>query len=264
MKPFWLRDLGAKKMISDESSKLKLSKRIAGEISLSDTPGLVLKKWRDIFSVAQIKLAEHLQISPSVISDYESGRRKSPGTQTIKRFVEALISMNEESGGSIISAFDRLSSVEVPTNVIITISDFMIPVKARDFCQAIKAEPVACEDLLDNEILGYVTIDSPTAIRELSGDEYLKIFQASEERALIFANTSTGRLIAEIREGANPSLIILHGATDADRLAIEAAEKHEIPLAVSKITSGEEFVKILRQFKPSFSSNKTSPTDAKS
>ena len=56
-----------------------LAKRIAGEIVLSGHPGQTMRKWRGLLSVNQIDMANALELSPSVISDYETGRRKSPG-----------------------------------------------------------------------------------------------------------------------------------------------------------------------------------------
>ncbi|MHA2315052.1 MAG: helix-turn-helix domain-containing protein [Candidatus Hermodarchaeia archaeon] len=47
-----------------------------------------MRKWREQFGVAQHDLAKQLGISPSVISDYESGRRKSPRVDTIRKFAE--------------------------------------------------------------------------------------------------------------------------------------------------------------------------------
>ena len=57
-----------------------LAKNIAGEVTLSINPNETLKKWREIFGLTQIEVAKQLGVSPSVISDYEAGRRKSPGT----------------------------------------------------------------------------------------------------------------------------------------------------------------------------------------
>ena len=54
-----------------------LARRIAGEIILSSSPGATMRKWRELFAVSQISLSEKMALSPSVISDYESGRRKS-------------------------------------------------------------------------------------------------------------------------------------------------------------------------------------------
>ena len=69
-----------------------LARRIAGEIILSNKPGATMRKWRELFAVSQTRLSEKMVLSsPSVISDYESGRRKSPGTRFVRRFVWALL-----------------------------------------------------------------------------------------------------------------------------------------------------------------------------
>ena len=60
-----------------------LARRIAGEIILSGTPGATMRKWRELFAVSQITLSDTMGLSSSgVISDYESGRRKSPGANS--------------------------------------------------------------------------------------------------------------------------------------------------------------------------------------
>ena len=68
-----------------------LKEKIAGEICLSSEPGMTIRKWRKLFAVSQKELAVALAVSPSVISDYEAGRRKSPGIGTIRRVVETIL-----------------------------------------------------------------------------------------------------------------------------------------------------------------------------
>ncbi|HDR53581.1 MAG TPA: transcriptional regulator, partial [archaeon] len=45
----------------------KLATRIAGEITMAENPGVVIRKWRDIFNVSQKDLSRKLEVSPSVI-----------------------------------------------------------------------------------------------------------------------------------------------------------------------------------------------------
>ncbi len=73
----------------------QLREKIAGEITLSADAGKTIRKWREEFGISQQELARHLGISPSVISDYESGRRKSPGIVIIRRMVDGLIDLDE-------------------------------------------------------------------------------------------------------------------------------------------------------------------------
>ena len=48
--------------------KNALSEKIAGEITLSPKPGQTIRKWRNVFDISQTELANHLMLSPSVIS----------------------------------------------------------------------------------------------------------------------------------------------------------------------------------------------------
>ena len=82
----------------------KIKNEMAGEITLSATPGSTMKKWREIFAITQVELAELLRISPSTISDYEGNRRKSPGSGVIKRFVGAIIGGLVSTPGAVLGA----------------------------------------------------------------------------------------------------------------------------------------------------------------
>ncbi|MEM2514517.1 MAG: helix-turn-helix domain-containing protein, partial [Candidatus Bathyarchaeia archaeon] len=62
----------------EEVSREELMRRIAGEIILSESPGRIMKKWRNLFELTQAEVARLMGISPSVLSDYENERRKSP------------------------------------------------------------------------------------------------------------------------------------------------------------------------------------------
>ena len=70
-----------------------LAKDIVGEIVLSERPEDVIRKWRNIFQISQKELAAELGMTSSVISDYESGRRKSPGIGMIKKYVNGNVLM---------------------------------------------------------------------------------------------------------------------------------------------------------------------------
>lgn len=78
---------------------MELEEKIAGEITMSDNPGKTIKKWREEFRISQLELSEYLKITPSVISDYEKGRRKSPGVASIRKIVNALIEIDKARGG---------------------------------------------------------------------------------------------------------------------------------------------------------------------
>jgi len=70
-----------------ESSRQESIAKIAGEVVASEEPGKALKSWREKLGIRQINLARQLKLSPSVLSDYESGRRPSPGVLFVRKYV---------------------------------------------------------------------------------------------------------------------------------------------------------------------------------
>jgi putative transcriptional regulator len=225
----------------------RLARRIAGEISLSDHPGRVMRQWREMFHIPQIQLAEALGVSPSVISDYEGGRRQSPGTKTIKRFVETIITLDEENKGQVVNAFQRLMGVEIPTSIILDIREFSRAVTAIDLLENIRGQIVAGEDTLDRDILGYVVIDTSKALDVLSSIGFLKLFESTGDRALILVNVSTGRSpLITVKGDFKPSLFVLHGVEQLDYLVIELAKREGVPLALSRMESIEGMLRKLQ------------------
>ena len=83
----------------------EFKEKIAGEIALSADPGKTIKKWREEFGISQHELADTVGISHSVVSDYESGRRKSPGVATVKKIVEAMIQIDIMNGSRTIQKY---------------------------------------------------------------------------------------------------------------------------------------------------------------
>jgi putative transcriptional regulator len=71
---------------------------IAGSVVLSDNPSQQLKYWRHRFGIKQADLARKMDITPSVLSDYEKGRRPSPGVNFIKRYLVALYELGKLNG----------------------------------------------------------------------------------------------------------------------------------------------------------------------
>jgi putative transcriptional regulator len=234
-------------MISDY--KEKLAKRMAGEVTLSQDPGKTLKKWREVFGITQTHLADYLDISSSVISDYEGGRRKSPGCTTIKKIVEGLIELDDLNGGHVIHAFSRMIDTELSTDVIIDMREFAVPIKAEILLRAVEGEIIVNQDLLDREIFGYTVIDSIRCISEMTSDEFTKLYGWTTERALIFTQVSRGRspMIAIRVQGLKPALIVLHGpASIDDPVAIKLAEVERIPLILSRAETVDVMIRGLR------------------
>lgn len=235
-------------MTLQTSARERLARRIAGEIALSDLPGQTMRIWRERFRLPQIELAQHIGISPSVISDYESGRRKSPGTSTIRRFVLALLDLDDQSGGQVRAGFERLMAVSpVDLNIVLSMSEIS-PITAEGFCKSMKFEILTGHDNLEKEIYGYSLVDAEAALRELNNEQFIKLFGATIERCLIFTKVSTGRaaVVALKPQEFKPTVVVLHTSTEIDHLAIELAEHMNIVLAVSRIKSTDRLIKLLQ------------------
>lgn len=223
-----------------------LARRIAGEIILSNKPGATMRKWRELFAVSQIRLAEKMVLSPSVISDYESGRRKSPGTRFVRRFVWALLIIDEERGSRYIRELARLTSS--PTTAILDLREFPIPIRVEHFCKAIMGEVVTCQEETNREVLGYTVVDSTRAVETFSGWEFLPIFGSTTERALVFTNVKEDRspMLAVRISPLKPCIVVFHN-TPPDELAMKLSEYDRIPLIYSSMPSVEYLIKSLRR-----------------
>jgi putative transcriptional regulator len=223
-----------------------LARRIAGEIILSSKPGATMRKWRELFAISQINLSEKMSLSSSVISDYESGRRKSPGSKFIRRFVMALLQIDEEKGSRFTREFAKLTSS--PSMAILDLREFPIPVRLEYLCKAINGEVVACKDKFVREVNGYTVIDSKKAVEALSGLEYAQLFGATTDRALVFTNVDNGCLPMMVVRASSlkPRIVVFH-RTRPDDYAIKLAEYEQVPLIYSNVPSVEQLVKSLRK-----------------
>lgn len=230
-------------------SKELLGKRIAGEIVLSDEAGKVIRKWRNIFKIPQRALSDEMKIMPSVISDYENGRRKSPGIKIVKRIVEAMINIDERRGGKVIEEFANLPTKTVLSEAVLDMKEFSTPIEKKDFCKMLDATAVARSDLIEGKIYGYTVVDSLKAILNLSPMEMVKLYGLTSERALIFTGTHSGRssMIALKMTNLKPGLVILHGCEKLDDLAKRIGELESIPICTTGIKDVQEFLKVLKR-----------------
>jgi putative transcriptional regulator len=241
---------GDKDMPKKEILKNRLEKKISGEIVLSDNPGKTIKKWRNIFEISQRDLADEIDVMPSVISDYELGRRKSPGIKMIKKIVDGLLAVDESRGGEMIKEFSDFSPSTMISDSVLDIKEFTTGVSIKDFCEAAGAELIANEEMKDKEIYGYSIIDSLKAIVELSPSELVKLYGLTTERALIFTRVSTGRspMVAIKVTNLKPGLVIFHGGIKKiDELAKRIAEAEGVPVGISRAGEIDELKEKLRE-----------------
>jgi putative transcriptional regulator len=205
-----------------------------------------MRKWRELFAVSQINISEAMGLSSSVVSDYESGRRKSPGAKFIRRFVLSLLQIDEAKGSRFIREFAKLTSS--PSMAVVDLREFPIPVRVEYLCRAIGGQVVACKEKFVKEVNGYTVIDSRKAVETYSGSEYTQLFGATTERALVFTNVETGCLPMMIVRVSSlkPRIVVFH-KTEPDAEAIRIAEYEQIPLIYSPAPSVEQLVKNLRK-----------------
>lgn len=217
------------------------TRNVSGEVVMSRSPGKILRKWREIFGFKQKDLASSLGISSSVISDYESGRRKSPGSLFVQKFIHALISEDQRKGGTTIRKF-----IPSDDGDVFTLREFLTPIDSSRIIEAVDGEVVSDTSLKRKRIWGYTIIDSIRAILELSEAEFGRLYGTNPKRALIFTKVQMGRspLIAIKVTQPKPSLIVLHGLhpNSVDELAVRISREEKIPLVVSKLGEEEELI----------------------
>ncbi|MCD6275041.1 MAG: helix-turn-helix domain-containing protein [Candidatus Aenigmarchaeota archaeon] len=229
-----------------------LKKKIAGEIVLSNTPGNTIKKWRQLFKISQAELSKELNMSSSVISDYESGRRKSPGTKIIEKIVNGLIKIDLEKGGKIIDEFMALYRNSDFKTFILKMKDFEKPVKIKEFLREINGEP--CYEFDDRNIYGYSLIDSQKAILNFSPLELSRVSSLISRHCMIFTNLKRGRspMVAIRLTNLKPGLIVFHGIKKPDELALRIAKLEKLPLAISYVSTVERLMDMLESLNNKF------------
>ncbi|MBN2229891.1 MAG: helix-turn-helix domain-containing protein [Candidatus Thorarchaeota archaeon] len=237
----------------------RLAEAMAGEICLAENdPGSVMRRWRERFHISQKSLAKYLDVSPSVISDYESGRRKSPRVETIKRFVTGLIEMDAEDGGRIAVALEKLIAPEIASDAILDSREFGFPIPAKLFVEYLNCKVLTHHNLLDRDIYGYTALDSIKAIVSLTPQQLLRLYGGTTQRAAVLTNVSSGRspmvAIKASQIGTSvavkPAVVILQGVKELDPLAVKIADSIHLPLCVSEIESAGDLISEIRSFEP--------------
>ncbi|MEF8774924.1 MAG: helix-turn-helix domain-containing protein [Haloarculaceae archaeon] len=196
--------------------RAELAEKIAGEVALSDEPGATLRKWRTDFEIAQTDLAAKLAVSPSVVSDYESGRRENPGIGVIRRAVDAMLDIDEARGGNQIRQHARVLSAGFDSDVVLDLREYPANIPLERFYDAVDATELVRGDR--DTVAGHTVIDSIQAIRRLSSDEFYHLYGQSTNRALVFTGVTRGEspLVAIRVVKPTPNAVILHGLAADD------------------------------------------------
>jgi len=189
----------------------ELAEKMAGEIALSDDPGETVRKWRTDFEVSQTGLADALSVSPSVVSDYESGRRDNPGIGVVRRVVSALLDIDEQRGGEHIRQHARVLSAGFDSDVVHDLGEYTARVPLDRFYDAIDATELVRGG--EDTVAGHTVINSIAAITRLSSDEFYQLYGQSTNRALVFTDVTRGEspLVALRVVTPTPNAVVLHG-----------------------------------------------------
>jgi putative transcriptional regulator len=215
-----------------------LKEKIAGEICLSNDPGATIRKWRKLFSVSQKELAGQLEVSPSVISDYEAGRRASPGIGTIKRLVEAILEIEVARGGQNLRRFEA----EEDSGAIISMGEFPAAFTVSWFMKLTESKLLNADHQdLERPIYGYTVIDSLKAVTTYSSGDYNKVYGWSTERALLFSGVHYGRspMIAIRAHPMKPVVVVYIQPDKVDELAVRLADLERIILLRTELSPHE-------------------------
>jgi len=187
---------------------------MAGEVALSGDPGETIRKWRTDFEVSQTELASNLDVSPSVVSDYESGRHDNPGIGVVRRVVDALLDIDEDRGGEFIHQHARVLSSGFDSEVVHDLREYSANIPMERYYDAIGATELVAGD--KDTVAGHTVINSIAAITRLSSDEFYQLYGQSTNRALVFTNVTRGEspLVALRVVTPTPNAVVLHGIED--------------------------------------------------
>lgn len=202
--------------MSGRGARAELAEKIAGEITLSDDPGATLRKWRTDFDVSQTDLAGELEVSSSVVSDYESGRRESPGIAVVARLVRGLLAIDEERGGDRIRQYGRVLSAGFESDVVYDLREYSGSVPLPTLYDATGATEIVSGGT--DRVSGHTVIDSINAITRLSSEEFFRLYGQSTNRALVFTNVTRGEGVGIALRVLNPTpnAVILHGIEEEE------------------------------------------------
>lgn len=227
----------------------ELARRIAGEITLSNEPGATMRKWRTDFGVAQTRLAAELDVSSSVISDYESGRRASPGIGLVSRVVRALLDIDEDRGGDRIRQYARVVSAGFESDVVRDLREYSAPLPLERVYDALGATEIVRGSR--DTVNGHTVINSIEAITRLSSEEFYRLYGQSTDRVLVFTDVTRGEspLVALRVVTPTPSAVVLHGI-DVDELwehapALARAEDYSLAVSTRSLTESLEELRTL-------------------
>ena len=200
---------------------------MAGEIVVSERPGETLRKWREIFQLSQKELATLLEVNPSVVCDFEKGRRASPGIVTVRKFVEAMVDYDSSHGGKVVNTMAGTRTNEA----IVDIREFTSGISIETVIEKVEGEVLAgSEEIIERPIYGYTMVDSLKAITTFNA--FGEMYGWSNERAVFFSGVHYGRspMIAVRAHPVKPRMAVYVKPKAVDPLAPKLADMEKVVL----------------------------------
>lgn len=200
---------------------------MAGEIVVSEKPGDTLRKWREIFQLSQKELATLLEVNPSVVCDFEKGRRASPGIGTVRKFVEAMVDYDSSHGGKVVNTMAGTRTNEA----IVDIREFTSGISIETIIEKIEGKVLAgSEEIIERPIYGYTMVDSLKAITTFNA--FGEMYGWSNERAVFFSGVHYGRspMIAVRAHPVKPRMVVYVKPKAIDPLAPKLADMERVVL----------------------------------
>ena len=210
----------------------EIREKIAGEVVLSPHPGRTLRKWREDFAISQRDLARRLTTVPSVISDYEAERRASPGAGFIRRYVDALIAIDLETGGKV----GQRLGMHPHSDGILGMREFAVAIPLRTLSDRLDARAVSRVDL-HRDVHGFTVLDAPRAILSIDASRFVEVYGWTTQRALIFANVKYGRspMVAIRAHPLKPAAVVFANPGRVYPLSLRLSVVENIPLLTTAV-----------------------------
>ena len=219
----------------------QLTRRMAGEIVVSEKPGETLRKWREIFQLSQKELATLLEVNPSVVCDFEKGRRASPGIGTVRKLVEAMVDYDSSHGGKVVNTMSGRRNNEA----IVDIREFTSGITIGSIIETIEGEVLAgTEEIIERPIYGYTMVDSLKAITSFNA--FGELYGCSNERAVFFSGVHYGRspMIAVRAHPVKPRMVVYIKPKSVDPLAPKLADMEKVVLTKTELEENEIIEKL--------------------
>lgn len=229
----------------------ELFQKILGDVAANEEYGLVMKKWRELFGVTQMQVANELGVKPSVISDYESNRRKSPGIVFIRKYVLALLKLKSSAAHEEIKK--QIDITKESNNLLIR--NFTKPKPSSRIIRLFNAKLLTKNnDLLINGCVFFLDNISKLLTR-LPTYKLLRELKKGGKYCYVFSNVKSGRIplimlsiLSKFNKTAMPTLIIFQSNSfKMSNFAKKTAEKRNITLAVTN-KDLTKLKKIIKEF----------------